>query len=77
MPALEAAFWHLTLDFVGPLPICHIRDSKYKFILQVVYRLTKRVWIIALEKITARDTPEAFLNNVARFAGLPDSLISD
>lgn len=77
IPAPEAAFRHLTLDFVGPLPICHIRDFKYRFILQVVDRLTKRVWIIALEKITARDTAEAFLNNVVRFAGLPDSLISD
>lgn len=77
LPAPQAAFRHLTLDFVGPLPICKIRGFEYRFILQVVDRLTKRVWIMALERPTARETAEAFLNNVIRFAGLPDSLISD
>lgn len=70
-PAPSAAFRHLTLDFVGPLPTCNIRNFNYRYILQVVDRLTKRVWIIALERPTARDTAEAFLNNVVRFAGLP------
>ena len=30
-----------------------------------------------MENLTARETPEAFLNNVVRFAGIPDSLVSD
>ena len=77
LPAPEAAFRHLTLDFIGPLPICLVRDYSYRFILQVVDRLTKRVWIIPIERPTARETAEAFLNNVVRFAGLPDSLVSD
>lgn len=77
LPAPKASFRHLTLDFVGPLPVCKIRDYNYRFILQVVDRLTKRVWIIAVERPTARETAEAFLNNVVRFAGLPDSLVSD
>lgn len=73
-PAPQAAFRHLTLDFVGPLPICKIRGFDYRFILQVVDRLTKRVWVIALERTTARETAEAFLNNVVRFAGLEGNL---
>ena len=77
LPAPKAAFRHLTLDFIGPLPICKLRDFQYRFILQVVDRLTKRVWIVPLERTTAKETAEAFLNNVVRFAGLPDSLISD
>lgn len=77
LPAPKSAFRHLTLDFIGPLPICKIRGFNYRFILQVVDRLTKRVWIIAIERPSARDTAEAFLNNIVRFAGLPDSLTSD
>lgn len=69
LPAPEAAFRHLTLDFIGPLPMCFIRDFKYRYILQVVDRLTKRVWIVPIERITARETAEAFINNVVRFAG--------
>lgn len=37
----------------------------------------KRVWIIPIERPTAKDTAEAFLSHVVRFAGLPDSLVSD
>ena len=77
MPPPKASFRHLTLDFVGPLPICNVRNFTYRFILQVVDRLTKRVWIIPLERPTAKDTAEAFLSNVVRFVGLPDSLVSD
>lgn len=77
LPAPESSFRHLTLDFVGPLPICKIRDYIYRFILQVVDRLTKRDWVIAIERPTARETAESFPNNVVRFSGLPDSLVSD
>lgn len=77
LPAPQASFRHLTLDFVGPLPICKVRDYSYRYILQVVDRLTKRVWIIPIEHPTAKETAESFLNYVVRFAGLPDSLISD
>ena len=43
----------------------------------MVDRLTKRVWIIPLERPSAQDTAEAFLSHIIRFAGLPDSLVSD
>ncbi|KAI0993149.1 hypothetical protein K3495_g15035, partial [Podosphaera aphanis] len=77
LPAPESSFRHLTLDFVGPLPICTVRNHAYRFILQIVDRLTKRVWIIPLERPSAQQTAEALLNNVVRFSGLPDSLVSD
>lgn len=77
LPAPEHAFRHLTLDFVGPLEPCAIRGHTYRNILQVVDRLTKRVWIIPTETMTARETASAFVNNVFRFCGLPDSLVSD
>lgn len=77
LPAPETAFRHLTIDFLGPLPTCKIRDYSYRFILQVVDRLTKRVWIIPLERPSARETAGAFLEHVIRFPGLPDSIVSD
>lgn len=77
LPAPEAAFRHLPLDFIGPLPICKNRHYNYRFILQAVDRLTKRVWLVPLERPTAHETAEALLNNVIRFTGLPDSLVSD
>ena len=77
LPAPEQAFRHLTLDFVGPLPLCIVRGFTYRYILQVMDRLTKRVWIVPTETMTARETASAFLDNVFRFCGLPDSLVSD
>ena len=77
LPAPEEAFRHLTLDFIGPLPVSHRRGYSYRYILQVVDRLTKRVWVIPTETLTARETAQAFLDHVFRFCGLPDSLISD
>ena len=77
LPAPQQAFRHLTLDFVGPLPPCTIRGFTYRYILQIVDRLTKRVWAIATETMTARETASSFLNHVFRFSGLPDSLVSD
>ncbi|KAI0995935.1 hypothetical protein K3495_g12247 [Podosphaera aphanis] len=73
LPVPQASFRHLTLDFIGHLPICQVRGFTYRFILQIVDRLTKRVWIIPLERPSAYDTAEAFLGQFIRFAGLPDS----
>lgn len=69
LAAPNAAFRHLTLDFIGPLPVSKSRGYNFRYILQVVDRLTKRVWIAALERPTARETAEAFLENVVRFSG--------
>lgn len=77
LEAPQHAFRHLTLDYVGPLPACKIRGFEYRYILQVVDRLTKRIWVIATETMTARETAAALLANVFRFSGLPDSLTSD
>ena len=73
----KSSFRHLTLDYIGPLPTCSIRNFAYRYILQVIDRLTKRAWIIPIERPTAKETAEAFLSHVVRFAGLPDSLVSD
>ncbi|KAI0998307.1 hypothetical protein K3495_g9885 [Podosphaera aphanis] len=43
LPPPKASFRHLTLDFIGPLPTYKVRDFSYRYILQVVDRLTKRV----------------------------------
>ena len=77
LPAPEHTFCHLTLDFIGPLPLCKDHGYNYRYILQVVDCLTKRVWIIPMETMTARETASAFLANIFRFCGLPDSLVSD
>lgn len=73
LPAPQQSFRHLTLDFVGPLPESH----GYRHILHVVDRLTKRVWVIPVKGMTARETATAIRDNVIRFAGLPDSIVSD
>lgn len=69
LSAPQASFRHLTLDFIGPLPTCRVRDYSYRYILQVVDRLTKRIWIIPMERLTAYETAQAFINNVVRLAG--------
>ena len=71
------AFRHLTLDFIGPLPASQYRNQKHRYVLQVVDRLTKRVWLVPLEEIDAKSTAEAFVEYVFRFSGLPDTLVSD
>ena len=73
----QKAFRHLTLDFMGPLPESRFHGEDCRFILQVVDRLTKRVWLVPMSKISAYATARAFIEHVFRFAGLPDSLISD
>lgn len=70
-------FRHLTLDFVGPLPISLYKGQHYRYILTVVDRLTKRSWFIPTEGMTAEETMQALVDNVFRFSGLPDSLVSD
>ena len=77
LPPPQNAFRHLTLDFIGPLPLCQVKGYQYRYILQIVDRLTKRVWAIPTETMTARETATCFQNNVFRFCGLPDSLVSD
>lgn len=73
----ESAFRHLILGFIGLFPICQIRDFIYCFILQVVDSLTKRLWIVVIERLLAEETAEAFVNNIFPFASLLDSLICD
>ena len=73
----QSAFRHLTLDYIGPLPECKVRGYTYRYILQVIDRLTKRAWITPTETTTARETALALRDNVFRFCGLPDSLTSD
>lgn len=77
LPASHAAFRHLKLYFIGPLPICIRKNQKYRFILQVVECYTKCVWIMPMERLTAHNKAGAFLNNVIHFAGLQDSIVSD
>ena len=73
----QQAFRHLTLDFIGPLPTSEHRGQRFKHILQVVDRLTKRIWLIPMVTIDASTTASAFTEYVFRFCGLPDSLVSD
>ena len=63
------------MDFFMPIP-----ESKNKrnAILVVVDRLMKMAhFILTTDKVTAKETAELFLQNVFRYHGLPDNIVSD
>ena len=62
------------MDFITDLPPSNSFDS----ILVVVDRLTKMAHFIPCKKTSSsEDTTRFFLNNVYRYHGLPDDIVSD
>lgn len=64
------------MDFIGPLPVSG--KNKFDTILTVIDRLSKMVHLIPTHQTaTAADTARLIFDNVVKYHGVPDSIISD
>ena len=62
------------MDFITDLPLSNAYDS----IFVVVDRLTKMAHFVPYKKtLSSEDTTGLFLDNVFRYHGLPDDIMSD
>lgn len=77
LPAPEAVWKHISVDFVGPLP----ESQGYDTIMVVVDRLSKMKHYVACKAgeggVGAESTAKLFLANVWKLHGFPDSIVSD
>jgi hypothetical protein len=75
MPIPSRPWQSIGMDYLMPIP-----ESKngHNAILVIVDRLTKMAHFIpTTDKVTAKETAELFLQNIFRYHGLPDSIVSD
>jgi len=75
LPIPSRPWQSIDMDYLMPVP-----ESKngHNAILVIVDRLTKMAHFIpTTDKVTAKETAELFLQNVFRYHGLPDNIISD
>jgi hypothetical protein len=73
LPVPSRTWQHLTVDFITGLPI----SSGCINLMVVKDRLSKAVTLIPLEKIEADDVAWAFVREVYRLHGLPQTITSD
>ncbi len=74
LPIPQRPWSHITIDFVTDLP----RSRNHTTILTVIDRFSKACRLIPLTKLpTAFETAEALLEQVFRFYGLPEDIVSD
>jgi transposase InsO family protein len=73
LPVPGRTWQHLTVDFITGLPL----SSGCIHLMVVKDRLSKAVTLIPLEKIEADDVAWAFVREVYRLHGLPQSITSD
>ncbi len=74
LPVPQRPWSHIAIDFVTDLPY----SRNYTTILTVIDRFSKACRLIPLPKLpTAFETAEALLEQVFRFYGVPEDIISD
>ena len=74
LPIPNRPWSSVSMDFITDLPPSKSCDS----ILVVVDRLTKMAHFIPCKKTSSsEDTARLFLDNIYRFHGLPDDIVSD
>jgi hypothetical protein len=74
LPIPTAPWLSITMDFVGPFPKVH----GYDYLLVVICRLTSLVHLIpTVTTASATDIAWAYLKEVVRLHGLPDTIVSD
>ncbi|KAL0152007.1 hypothetical protein M9458_052725 [Cirrhinus mrigala] len=74
LPIPQRPWSHISIDFITDLP----PSEGHTTILTVVDRFSKSCRLIPLAKLpTALDTAQVLCNNVFRFYGLPDDIVSD
>lgn len=67
----------ISVDYVGPLPPCQRNGIDYKHVLVVVDRLTKMRHFIAVPDTQASTLANAFVSEVFRLHGTPETIVSD
>jgi len=71
----EVPWRHLAMDFMGPFPA---KRGEYDFLLVVIDRLTKYVFLEPCEKeISAKSAAFLFYRRIFPFTGVPTSLVMD
>ncbi len=74
LPIPQRPWSHIVIDFVTDLPISQSNTN----LLTVIDRFSKACRLIPLPKLpTAFETDEILCNNVFRFYGLPEDIVSD
>ncbi len=74
LPIPQRPWSHIAIDFVTDLP----NSNHFTTILTIIDRFSKACRLIPLPKLpTAFETAEALLQNVFRFYGLPEDIVSD
>ncbi len=74
LPIPQRPWSHIVIDFVTDLPISQSNTN----LLTVIDRFSKACRLIPLPKLpTAFETAEILCNNVFRFYGLPEDIVSD
>lgn len=79
LPVPKWAWSELAVDFVVELPgsKAMLTETSYTNIMVVTDRLTKYKRFVAVPKIDARTTAQAFLSHVWKDHGLPNNIVSD
>ncbi len=67
----------ISIDHVVNLPICERRGIKYSHILVVICRLTKMRHYLATDSLEATAVADAFVKDIYRLHGAPDTVVSD
>ncbi|KAI2654876.1 Transposon Tf2-6 polyprotein [Labeo rohita] len=74
LPVPQRPWSHLAIDFITDLPA----SNHYTTILTIVDRFSKACRLIPLTKLpTAWDTAEILMEQVFRFYGIPEDIVSD
>lgn len=77
LPVPVRAWTDISVDYVGPLPPSQRNGIVYEYCLVVVDRLTKMRHFIPVAETTAPALADAFVANVFRLHGTPETVISD
>jgi hypothetical protein len=67
----------ISVDYVGLLPPCEVRENRYEHVLVVVDRLTKVRHFMPVVDASAEHLADAFVEGVYRFHGTPAFIVSD
>ncbi len=74
LPILETPWTSISMDFIVDLP----KSKSFDSVFVVVDRLTKMAHFMPCNKtITGKETTRLFLENVYKYHGLPNNIISD
>jgi len=77
LPIPFRAWSDISVDYITPLPVCERDGRQYKYILIVIYRLTKMRHFIPVVGLSAEELADAFVNKVYCLHGTPDNIVSD